>query len=153
MLYALAPYPSPTLKSKISMIWFLDLFDMTSCNFFVLSFGIFSSSWSIIVNPVCFACTIVFQILCQCHQCIGMTTIENLSALTQWHKAISRPSSRYKQYKWRNMTTLHQPFDNFIQCSLIRDIKLLGTMWTLFFSYPPTECPRSPTNLGNSKIQ
>ena len=68
------------LESEISFPFFY-LFQVTGCYFFYFRVGNVFQFFFYQLDSLgsCIRCRIIFQILFQCHQCIGCTTISNLS--------------------------------------------------------------------------
>ena len=73
-----------------------------------------------VADCLCFWRSVVHEIFFQRHQCVRVAAVLDLSAFTQGHETISGSSFTVaRSAKAGNIAHLHQPTDDFIECSCI----------------------------------
>jgi len=75
---------------------------------------------------------VVHEVLVERHERVRLAVVENLTALAEAHEAIARtPGSIASRAERGDVAALHEPMDDLIERSLVRDVELLGVMHSL----------------------
>ena len=106
-----------------------DLSDLFFWNFFKLTVDHLKADFLSLVRSV------VNEILGERHERIGMTAVENLTALAKAHKSVACSAlSVAGGTERRNMILFHKPSYNLVKRSLVGNIKLLRIMGTFLLT-------------------
>ena len=97
---------------------------------------------------------IILEIFHQCHQRIGMAAVGNLFTFAQRHKTVTCSSCSVtgSTEAW-DISHTHQPVNDFIQRSLVTDVKLCRCHFIFCFRnvIPANTCPGGTADLRNSQ--